>query len=265
MSFIYRYLRHSDDIEEQPNSRQAQVNQIDAWIAQEQLPHVDAGEFWDADCSGGIDISKRPAGGVMMGRVRRGDVIVSAKWDRMFRDSRDFENTLYTLDKLGVRLVCLNMNVDTSTSAGKLAARLLVAMGEFERTECSDRTKKGLAVIKYNRGVKVAPARPPLGWKHSRKHTEKRKDGKPYAILVPDQDFRDECKLIARLHEVNHLSMNHIAKLFLRNGRKNTVTGKVKWDNRHIDKRYKAFKAGFPAKGYEDGVVREQLMIAVQQ
>lgn len=273
MSTFYRYLRHSDSVADQPNSRAAQNYIIQRWVECERevnpnfVNMADAGEFWDADTSGGIEFFKRPSGASLRGRLRPGDVIVSAKWDRMFRDCRDFENTLHFLDEMKVRLVCLDMNVDTSTSTGRFAARIIVAKGEMERTQCSERIKDALKVIKYTKGVKIAHDAP-LGWKFTRTHEKTRKDGKRYARLEPDPDERDECRTIARLIDNKGMAYGDVAKMFMLNNRKNPRAkgGQASWSRASVRNRYRAYKAGFPCGDLDlvDGKCREQLMIPVQ-
>lgn len=272
MSFIYRYLRHSDEVSQQPNSRLAQLNQINHWIERERGRNPefaklqDTEEFWDANCSGGIAIAKRTAGGLMMGRIKSGDVIIAAKWDRMFRDGFDFEDTIIKLRKAKVRLVCVEFDVDTDSPDGMLMARVIIAVAIAERMKGSARTKAGLGVIKHTHGVRLAPLRPPTGWKHARKHHMKRKDGQPYAILVPDWEQRRECEEIVKLVDEGKMSFSKVAQLFQRNHRKISVTGLTNWKYYHISERYKKFKAGFPTNyDYTDGQNRDQLMIAVQQ
>lgn len=273
MSTFYRYLRHSDSVEDQPNSRAAQNYIINIWVENERATNpefaamIDAGEFWDADTSGNIEFFKRPAGAIIRNRLKPGDVIVSAKWDRMFRNSRDYENTCYFLEGKGVRLVCLDMDVDTSTADGAFTASIIVAVSQRERRKASERIKDALKVIKYTKGVKIAHDAP-LGWKFTRTHEKTRKDGKRYARLEPDPDERDECRTIARLIDNKGMAYGDVAKMFMLNNRKNPRAkgGQASWSRASVRNRYRAYKAGFPCGDLDlvDGKCREQLMIPVQ-
>lgn len=271
MPLLYKYLRHSDDIAKQPHSREAQMNAIERFI--EYAKHndrqiaacQDAGEFWDADISGGMPIAKRPAGGAVMGRVAKGDIIIAAAWDRMFRDALDGLQTLQYLEKVGVRLICLDFQVDTSTAMGKFAATILIGKGELERNQTSERIKDRLKVLKHNRGVAVAYGRP-FGWKRVRTHEQTKKNGAHYTRLVPDRDERMECERIRTLHEGKKMGWSHIAVFFNNNNRKMVRSPEKSWNGRSVKQRYEAIKAGYPCKDFDHvtGQNSEQLMVPVE-
>lgn len=274
MTYIFRYLRHSDEVAKQPHSRQAQLDAIDAFIvtareADHQFARSEVlPEFFDADISGDVEFRKRPAGGTVLGRVAKGDIIIAAAWDRMFRNCRDAENTLYKLDQEGVRLVCLDCQVDTSTAMGRFAARVIIAKGELERTQASERIKSRMKVLEFNRGVKVAKGLP-FGWKYARRHTEKKKDGTPYAVYIPDYDCRNLCLRIVQLVDQNKWSYHKTAKFLERNGCKNPRArgeNKVKWTYETVANRYLAAKGHFPCKDYDKvtGHNSEQLMVPIE-
>lgn len=266
MSFLFKYLRHSDEVAKQPHSKQSQLNQINLFLqyavtTDQQLASCqDAGEFWDADVSGGKYFHKRPAGGVIMGRIQKGDVIIAAAWDRMFRVALDGLQTLQRLDEIGARLICLDFKVDTSTAMGKFAATVLVGKGELERNQTSERIKDRLDVLKYNRGVNVAYGRP-IGWKRVRDHQEKKKNGQEYCRLVPDQDERYRCMRIVTLIDAKGMNFTQAA----RHCNLNNV-GNRKWNGQSIKSHYIAAKAKFPCKDFDNvtGQNSELLMVPVE-
>lgn len=271
MPRLYKYLRHSDDAKDQPNSREAQLRAIQLWIDLQATQGsamsllVDGGEFYDCDVSGGIELFKRQAGAVLKSRLQPGDVIVAAKWDRVFRDLRDGINTLHWLGEQGISIVCIDLNVDTRTAAGYMVAVNMLNFANFERKRIGERTKEGLAVIKHNKGVAIS-YRCPWGWKRVRRGEQKRKDGQPYATIVPDVKERYLCQDVVRLHEEKKMSFQQIATFFTRNGRK-SKKGKTTWSLDMTRFCYLAAKAGFPCGPNTDQITGENselLMVPVE-
>jgi DNA invertase Pin-like site-specific DNA recombinase len=153
VSYLFRYLRHSEEAKDQPNSREAQARAIQGWVdyqASRGITYLDAGEFYDPNVSGGDFFKTRTAGAVLAGRVQPGDVVVAAKWDRMFRDCIDGGLILREFNKKNVSVVCLDFNVDTRTAAGFMMAMNMLAFAEFERQRISERTKKGRSSCFYS-------------------------------------------------------------------------------------------------------------------
>ena len=87
----------------------------------------------------------------MLAYVREGDCIVVTKLDRAFRSVKDMVNTVDTLEKKGVSIQVLDMNLDTSTPTGKLMLNLLASIGEFERSIMKERQLIGIAKAKLEK------------------------------------------------------------------------------------------------------------------
>lgn len=88
--------------------------------------------------------------------VREGDSIVVCKLDRFSRSLGDLVSEVVKLDELGVSLVSLAENVNTSSSSGRLMLHLMGAFAEFERERIKERTWVGLQKARDN-GVKMGP------------------------------------------------------------------------------------------------------------
>lgn len=88
--------------------------------------------------------SDRPKLNEMIGQLRKGDVIVVWKLDRLGRSLRDLVNLVSKFQDLGVGFKSLHDNIDTTTPTGKLTFHLFAALAEFERDIISSRTKAGL-------------------------------------------------------------------------------------------------------------------------
>jgi DNA invertase Pin-like site-specific DNA recombinase len=75
---------------------------------------------------------------------RRTDVLVIWKLDRLSRSLADLLNTAEELKALGVNLVSLHDQIDTTTPAGKALFQLVGVFAEFERELARERVKAGL-------------------------------------------------------------------------------------------------------------------------
>ena len=64
--------------------------------------------------------------------IRRGDVLVTTRLDRLARSPLDLHRILEQLQESEVGFVVLDQATDTATSAGKLVFGVLAAVAEFE-------------------------------------------------------------------------------------------------------------------------------------
>ena len=103
--------------------------------------------FTDAGVSGSIPLSRRPAGERLLAVAARGDIVVAAKMDRMFRSARDALATAEMLRGRGVSLVLADMGPEpiTGNGVGKLFFTMLAAFAEFERERFAERRGDGRA------------------------------------------------------------------------------------------------------------------------
>jgi DNA invertase Pin-like site-specific DNA recombinase len=109
----------------------------------------------------------RPGLAAALKALRRDDVLVAWKLDRLGRDLRHLVNLVKDLADRGVGLKVLTGQgaaVDTTTPAGKLAFGIFAAIAEFERELIVERTKAGLAAARARgrhggRPYKMTPAK----------------------------------------------------------------------------------------------------------
>jgi len=80
--------------------------------------------------------------------VRQGDTLVVTKIDRLARSLPHLLQIIERLDKKGVALRILSMQIDTGTPNGKLMLSIMGAIAEFERALMLERQLDGIAAAK---------------------------------------------------------------------------------------------------------------------
>ena len=93
----------------------------------------------------------RPGLAACLKALRKGDVLVAWKLDRLGRDLRHLVNLVHELTERGVGLRILTGHgavIDTTTASGKLVFGIFAALAEFERELIVERTKAGLAAAR---------------------------------------------------------------------------------------------------------------------
>jgi DNA invertase Pin-like site-specific DNA recombinase len=109
----------------------------------------------------------RPGLAACLKALRRGDVLVAWKLDRLGRDLRHLVNPVHELTERGVGLKILTGHgaaIDTTTASGKLVFGIFAALAEFERELIAERTKAGLVAARARgrrggRPCKMTPAK----------------------------------------------------------------------------------------------------------
>ncbi len=102
--------------------------------------------FSDPDVSGySIPLAERPAGGRMMAVLRRGDVLIVSKMDRIFRNGADAMTCAQKFRHLGIGLIICSMGYEpvTESATGKMFFGMLALVAEFERDCIMERTADG--------------------------------------------------------------------------------------------------------------------------
>lgn len=88
--------------------------------------------------------SDRPELKTMLLTLRSGDVLVIDSFSRLSRSTKDLLDLVEKLTGMGVHLVSLKENLDTTTATGKLMLTMLSALSQFERDLIAERTIDGL-------------------------------------------------------------------------------------------------------------------------
>src|SRR5664279_4185031 len=81
-------------------------------------------------------------------RVRKVDVIVVYKVDRLTRSLADFAKLVELFDSHGVSLVSVTQQFNTTTSMGRLTLNVLLSFAQFEREVTSERIRDKIAASK---------------------------------------------------------------------------------------------------------------------
>ena len=84
---------------------------------------------------------ERPQLQKMLGQLRKGDVVVIWKLDRLARSLKDLVGLVNEIQEKGGALHSLNDLIDTTTPHGKFTFHIFAALAEFERDIISERTK----------------------------------------------------------------------------------------------------------------------------
>ncbi len=93
------------------------------------------------------DMEHRPAFQKMLEdvKLKKVNVIVAYKLDRLTRSVRDLEVLITELDKYECTLECAMDDINTSTANGRFFVRMLTVLSQLEIERVSERTKFGLA------------------------------------------------------------------------------------------------------------------------
>jgi DNA invertase Pin-like site-specific DNA recombinase len=111
--------------------------------------------------SGSVPLAQREHGSALLRAVKHGDIIVSLKLDRCFRDTADATATLGDLQRRKIGLYLKDLGGDVSASSvSALVFSLLASVATFERSRIAERTAESArhrkAQGRHMRGPRVA-------------------------------------------------------------------------------------------------------------
>lgn len=110
--------------------------------------------FSDPGISGSVPLASRPAGAALLAALIKGDVLIAAKLDRLFRSASDALVVVEQFKRDGIDVVFTDLGTDSVTSGGsvgKLLFTIMAAIAELERERIAERTNDG-RVSKRRRG-----------------------------------------------------------------------------------------------------------------
>jgi DNA invertase Pin-like site-specific DNA recombinase/peptidoglycan hydrolase-like protein with peptidoglycan-binding domain len=93
-------------------------------------------------------------------RIAEGEAscLVVSELERLSRNAADLGRIVEWCDERDARLVAIDLRLDTGSAAGRLTARTLISVGEWEGQRIADQTRKGLAAARARRGTTGRPA-----------------------------------------------------------------------------------------------------------
>ena len=95
--------------------------------------------------SGSVPVEERPIGGQLFAKLERGDIIIAAKLDRLFRSALDALKVVENLKGRGVKLHLLDLGGDIAGNGlSKLFLTIAAAFAEAER----DRIRERISQVK---------------------------------------------------------------------------------------------------------------------
>jgi DNA invertase Pin-like site-specific DNA recombinase len=153
------YLRVSTG--DQALGLEAQRAMIGAYLARE--GRKAASEHVDDGVSGGAPLDKRCGLLAAIAALKRGDVLVVAKRDRLARDPLVAMMAERLAEKRGACVRCADGNGNGDGAADVLMRRMLDAFAEFERAQIAMRTRAALAELR-RQGRRIS-GKPPFGYR----------------------------------------------------------------------------------------------------
>ncbi|MDQ3510925.1 MAG: recombinase family protein [Pseudomonadota bacterium] len=87
---------------------------------------------------------ERPELHRLLGQLRKGDVVVVWKLDRLSRSLKDVLTLMEQIQHAGAGFLSLTEAIDTTSPAGRMMMQMVGAFAEFERAMLRERTKRGL-------------------------------------------------------------------------------------------------------------------------
>jgi DNA invertase Pin-like site-specific DNA recombinase len=178
----------------------------------------------DPATSGKTAVMDRPAGREMMQNLKRGDHVVVAHIDRMFRSFVNFAVTMEVFEKRGITVHILDMpmkRIGPDDHMGRMFLALLAVFADHERRMIAIRSKEGLALMAAE-GHKFGPnAR--YGYKI--KTVFSKRLGKNIMVEEPHEPEQRVIRKMLELHvqgwscERIALYMNHTARIRTRLGK----------------------------------------------
>ncbi len=133
----------------QEQDTQAQINALKETGCELIFQEKASGGRWD-----------RPELHRLLGQLRKDDVVVVWKLDRLSRSLKDLLLTLEKIEEAGAAFRSLTEAIDTGTPAGRMMMQIVGSFAEFERAMLRERTKTGLESAK--RQGRVGGRRPKL-------------------------------------------------------------------------------------------------------
>lgn len=165
---ILGYARVStpEQAEDDRTSMSEQENVIRGYAMTQGVDSFGVQLYLDAGVSARVPLKDRPQGVRLLGDAVKGDTIIAAKMDRIFRSARDALETVDYFRQQGIHLVLFDIGVAPVTSdegTSRLFFTMLAAFAEFERSRIRERMLQGKGA-KAKKGGHIG-GEAPYGWR----------------------------------------------------------------------------------------------------
>lgn len=240
---VFGYGRASTSAQVLSTGQQNSVCHDYFWLNKQVKPEwADAewgGWFADEAVSRDSQFIQREQGSRIIACSKPGDIIIAAKFDRTFVNAADVHNTLRYLQDHHIRIIVLDVDIDTTSPLGECFFKIMAALKELEVREIRVRTK---AALQHRKQIGRPSGRPPLGWKSE---VYRRASGKLEKYLVPDYVVRRLCDEVFRISEQNgHAGGRKTAQILHDMGVKN-FHNRI-WKPHAVIRVLDAVRQGFP-------------------
>ena len=162
---------------------------------------------FDRDWSGGEE--NRPGLWFAIEHLRKGDVLVAYRPDRLARNLFFQEYIWREVGKLGARIECCQAGNDDESPEGILMRQILGAIAEYERRVTAARTSAAM-LWKQRNGQRIS-AVPPYGWKvdsfNPRRLVEDPEEQGGIALARILRDQGKSYRAIGRALGINHITV----------------------------------------------------------
>jgi putative DNA-invertase from lambdoid prophage Rac len=136
---VYGYCRVSTLKQaSEGESLDVQRRQIEGYCIMHSLPLANV--LIEEGVSGSIPVEERPVGSALFAKLERGDIVIAAKLDRLFRSALDALKVVESLKGRGVKLHLLDLGGDIAGNGiSKLFLTIAAAFAEAERDRIRER------------------------------------------------------------------------------------------------------------------------------
>lgn len=111
-------------------------------------------------------------------QLRKGDVLVVCKLDRLARSVKDLNDITQTIEAKGAGVKILDMNLDTTTATGRMMMNVIGSVAQFERELMLERQRIGIQKAKGEGKYKGRPPQKDMHSEIKRMHSEGMKPSK---------------------------------------------------------------------------------------
>jgi DNA invertase Pin-like site-specific DNA recombinase len=145
--------------------------------------------FADHHITGKIPLAQRPQGGQLLRVLHRGDMVICAKSDRMFRNVKDLLHMVDLFREAKIDLVLIDLGEVTDEANFRFILTVRGAFSELERNMGSIRIRESWAQWRAQGRHRSGPR--PFGWNVVGEHRDLVADPREQSIIAEIREWRD--------------------------------------------------------------------------